>query len=211
MTDGLAAAARLGGFFALDPRPVPDERPAAGFYRDPRPEITLAHAALGGLPREVASVTHLGYAAKLISPVLAATLLTGVVPLIDPAELPVRTGSGGGLRLGVPASAGEAPDLRAALLEAHFAPLAEGMHAAYKLAPTLLWGNVASALANTPRVLPPELRRPAARLIDPLLAELDAFAAPGVRRTCCLFVRLPRGGACGDCPIGRRGRVVPRA
>lgn len=210
MMTGLTMAARLGGFFALDPGPLPDgegERPATDFYRDPGPEIARAHSVLGGHEREVASVTHLGYAAKLVSPVVAATLLTGAAPLIDPGSLPVRCNAGGGLRPAMPDAVTPAPDLRTALLDAHFVPLAEGMRAAYGLAPTLLWGNVASALANLPRVLPADLRAPAVRLIAGLLDApplAGAFRAPGVRRTCCLFVRLPRGGACGDCP------VVPR-
>ncbi|GLZ76210.1 hypothetical protein Afil01_10170 [Actinorhabdospora filicis] len=213
MTDGLTAAATLGGFFALDPDPPRNHRPATAFYTDPRPEISDAHRALGGHEREVASVTHLGLAAKLISPVLAATLLTGTAPLIDPDHLPVWTTPTGGLRLGVPTKpTGHAKDLRTALLDTHFAPLTESLHTAYRLAPSLLWGNIASALANTPRVLPPTLRTPATHLIEELLATpplANTFRTPNQRRTCCLFIRLPRGGACGDCPVPRRN-VVPR-
>jgi ferric iron reductase protein FhuF len=89
------------------------------------------------------------------------------------------------------------------------------------VAPGLLWGNAASALAGTLRVLYAwclgEGARPgaAARAValvgelmaDPLLRDAGGLRAGGpgapayTRRSCCLYYRVPGGGLCGDCAL----------
>ncbi len=55
--------------------------------------------------RVAASVTHLGVAARLISPVLGMAVLLGRVPRMDPAEVRWQPVLGGPLPLSLPASA----------------------------------------------------------------------------------------------------------
>lgn len=214
--DVLDRVAGLGGFFGLPDAsaevwPASHEYTAAELYDgDVFAELAdRAWARLGGERRVVLSVTHLGYTARLLSPMLGAAVVAGVTLVVPPEALLVRQTREGGLRLalGVGARLTEGTGgLARELTERHLGPLAERLR--FTLAPTLLAGNAASALAGAVRVLPPGLRPEGARVFGRLLSRpplAGAFRSPGVRRTCCLFLKLPRGGACGDCP------VVPRA
>lgn len=112
-----------------------------------------------------------------------------------------------------------AVQLRAAVLTGHLEPLADATRAGCPLAPGLLWGNAGSALAGSLGVLRDWCRthhRPEAaaralavtRLLfrTPPLRDTGHFH-PGtpffVRRSCCLYYRVPGGGYCGDCALGR--------
>ncbi|WP_234438650.1 (2Fe-2S)-binding protein [Streptomyces sp. NRRL S-340] len=122
-----------------------------------------------------------------------------------------------------PATATDA--LARAVLHAHLEPLAAALRARYRLAPGLLRGNAASALAAAARqVRGWALRdgRPATGdlahglavrlLAHPALAGAGTLGATGFRRrSCCLYYRVPGGGVCGDCCFSRAPAPSPRA
>ncbi|GAA1818168.1 hypothetical protein HC028_17125 [Planosporangium flavigriseum] len=107
----LARAATLGPYFRWEPaesgagwrpwRELADEEVVAERVRTAR----TALAQRGGLSedvlpeRVVASVTFLGYAARAVSPLLAAAAMTGTFPIVAPADLWWRPVSGGPLPL----------------------------------------------------------------------------------------------------------------
>ncbi|MGW0600117.1 (2Fe-2S)-binding protein [Streptomyces sp. NPDC002776] len=157
------------------------------------------------------SIAQLGHAARLWSPVLACTLLHGIVP--DLAGLH-RADEGPTLRLPNPSGwpADRIPHLTEKLyevvVEQHLDALAAGSRV--KISPRLLDGNAASALAGTAQVLltaRPDLRGPLTELTTGLLATgrlsgTGHFTAADLsfrRRSCCLFYRTPAGTKCGDC------------
>lgn len=206
----LDRVAGLGGFFGLPASSgAPGGYTAAELYEgDGFLELAeRVRARLGGTRRVALSVTHLGYVARLLSPALGAAVVAGVSLVVPPSALVVRQGPTGGLSLELAPGAhlDEGTDL-ADSIAGHLLPLTERLR--FTLAPTLLAGNAASALAGAVRVLPPGLRPEGTRVLDRLLARpplAGAFRAPGVRRTCCLFLKLPGGGTCGDCPVVPRG------
>ena len=116
----VAELAQLGPYFAVSihppgqPLPAP-WRPLSTLLDSPddlRQRIAEVRCALAAdRPpdavefRVAASVTHLGVAARLISPVLGTAVLLGRVPRMDPAEVHWQPVLGGPLPLSVPASA----------------------------------------------------------------------------------------------------------
>jgi len=110
----------------------------------------------------------------------------------------------------------------AALLDEHViqgivGPLAGAAAAGFRLSPQVLWGNVASALAGAAGMLAgryPEQAEAAGRLTAAVLAT-GPLAGTGdliqpdprqprrflIRRSCCLFYRVPGGGLCADCVL----------
>ena len=168
--------------------------------------------------RVAASILHLGFAARLWSPVLGCVLLRGVVPdlssLLVQASSPLRLGLGGrsGWRAESPNElradvVGEQLDGFAARLPV---PLADG----------LLRGNSASAMIGALGELVrahPGLTNRATALARALLLSEDlggtgvldetgprVSAFPAFRRSsCCLYYRVPGGGLCGDCCLDR--------
>lgn len=121
-----------------------------------------------------------------------------------------------GARLRLPAAVGApgvSPEvLYRVVVQEHMQPLAAGLRV--KLAPRLLAGNIASALAGASRALlaaRPDLREPILETTDALLST-GMLTGSGVvtgphlgfkRRSCCLFYRLPGGSVCGDCVFDR--------
>lgn len=208
----LARVAGLGGFFGLPAASgAPGGRTAAELYEGDGFLELASHARrrLGGSQRVVLSVTHLGYVARLLSPILGAAVVAGVTLVVPPASLVVRQSPTGGLSLELGPGASLVSgtgELAHSVAVGHLLPLAERLR--FTLAPTLLAGNAASALAGAVRVLPPGLRPAGMSVLDELLSHpplAGAFRTPGVRRTCCLFLKLPGGGTCGDCPVVPRG------
>ncbi|GIG65591.1 (2Fe-2S)-binding protein [Phytomonospora endophytica] len=206
----LDRVAGLGGFFGLPGAWPSHDHTAAELYEgDAFGELAeRVRARLGGERRVVLSVTHLGYVARLLSPFLGVAVVAGATLVVPPESLLVRQTPEGGLRLALGTGASVVDGtggLARELADRHLLPLAARLRP--DLAPTLLAGNAASALAGAVRVLPPGLRPEGARVLAGLLERpplVGAFRSPGVRRTCCLFLKLPGGGRCGDCP------VVPR-
>ncbi|MFE2045058.1 (2Fe-2S)-binding protein [Streptomyces sp. NPDC059477] len=209
----LDAVSALGGFFVL-----PVGGPEQGWHR-----VTDSYArGFTDLARSVAarhrthearigvSIAHLGHAARLWSPALACTLLHGIVPDLTAVQ---RADDGPALRLPRPSGwyADRLPDPAGALgeqVQGHLRAFAAGLRV--KVAPRLLDGNAASALAEAARALlaaHPDRRDRLTALTGDLLtrgrlAGTGHFTGPDLafrRRSCCLYYRTPAGAKCGDC------------
>ncbi|SNX65478.1 FhuF-like iron-sulfur protein [Streptomyces sp. TLI_55] len=178
--------------------------------------------------RIAASIAQQGLAARLWSAALGCAVLYGHVPDLDARLL--RWDADGSAPddlwlTEVHALAGDAGTLAAVVLEGHLEPLAAALRARHHLAPGLLRGNAASALAGAARQLSGWARangRPevAARsralttelLAHPLLAGTGTLTGTAFRRrSCCLYYRVPGGGVCGDCCFTRPPRSSPGA
>jgi iron complex transport system ATP-binding protein len=187
----------------------------------------------GAERRVAASIFSLGYAARLWSVPLGCWAVAGIVPDLDPDTVRFAAVPGTPVRLVVHDPGGRyADDLDSAadllirgIVERHLRPFV-GAVADAGPAPGLLWGNVASALVgavgmvasrDAARVVPARSGRCvevlAARLLErpPLAGTTRHRVLPGgrldrpsvVRRSCCLYYRVPGGGTCGDCPLTR--------
>ncbi|MFI0368582.1 (2Fe-2S)-binding protein [Actinomadura sp. 1N219] len=169
---------------------------------------------LGTGERRVAgSLVFQGLAARLWSPVVAAAA-RGIVP--DLAGLRWRWAPGEPIafRLDEPSgwrvddAAQAAALIRPMVVDGLLKPLRDAMSTFVGLADGLVWGNAASALAGSLNVGPPDAaRRDVVRALlarEPL-AGAGAFGPDGyVRRSCCLYYRVPGGGMCGDCSLLKR-------
>ncbi|MEU4242355.1 (2Fe-2S)-binding protein [Actinoplanes sp. NPDC026619] len=234
---GLAAAARLGPYFAWQPFDgKPGWRPFADLLdadviaeRVETGRQTLIRMSGRGRDdigeREVASITFLGLASRLLSPLLAADAVAGALPAPDPARMWWRPVAGGPVPIafqGLTAveSAGQdaAEALNRTAVRGLVEPILEVYRARFALSPQVLWGNVASALGgaagmiagNAPRqaaeraaavverVLDLAPLRGTAELVRPDMERARWFL---VRRNCCLYYRIPGGGTCGDCVL----------
>lgn len=176
--------------------------------------------------RVMASVVSLGLFARLLSPAFGTVVCTGAVPALTVANLWWKPVTGGPWPMAT--SAGEPPTPHTApspesaaarfaeqILVGVAAPVLAVFAAQYRLSKKVLWGNVASALGGTAGMLTtarPELANRAANLAERVLAVppllgTGRFEHPDsghprrffVRRSCCLFYRIPGGGTCGDC------------
>lgn len=207
-----------------------------------RDRVAAVAARLGTAERRVAaSLVYQGLAGRLWSVALAPAVLAGRVPdlggdalwwhperstpdelwLPSLATMPPAAAedSEEGLADGLAEDSHEdlAGRLRAAVLHGHLVPLQRAVVSVSPLSSRLLWGNAASALVGTLRVLVGWCRQEgrgeaaeravaltASVLDDPLLhgtGTLDP-AGPGFsRRSCCLYYRVPGGGLCGDCVL----------
>lgn len=209
----LAQIASHGGFFALTVGGDSDGwHPVMHSYADGFADLADATTKRYGSSeaRIGASLVHLGHAARLWSPVLACALAHGVIPDLSGLQ---RADDSAHLRL--PEAVGEpgtpSPELLYDIVvRDHMEQLAAGQHT--KLAPGLLYGNIASALVGTSRMLllaRPDLRLPITRVTTALL-DTGELAGTGEiidtelgfkRNSCCLFYRLPAAGKCGDCGL----------
>lgn len=229
VTEALADAGRVGGFFLLGTGPAgPGWRPWRDLLLDE--ESLLGHVervrtALGGpdrVPERVAaSILVQSLAARTVSAPLATAAMHGVTPVLTPESLWWRVDeTGWALRLPAPAGVrldGAAP--LAGVFEDVLAPLVVGVRRRVPVSRRVLHGNVAAALAGAKRVLGAarprlagavaELTRDALR--HPMLTGtgvLEPPAGPDVgwsfrRRSCCLYYRVPGGGTCADCVLVR--------
>jgi ferric iron reductase protein FhuF len=170
----LITAALYGPFFHWEPW-----SPSAGW----RPWTSLADGdvageqvaaarekliAMFGLPsdevplRVVASVTFLGYASRVVSPLLGAAGF-GTLPATEPDQLWWRAQTGGPLPLAYgktrprPCTRMDPAELAEALAEVAvgglLTPLLETFQRRFTLSPKVLWGNVASALGGAAGVM----------------------------------------------------------
>jgi hypothetical protein len=225
----LAAAASLGPFFTVTANPGPDWVTWAGLVDGDLLERRVAdvRAALAAGPRTgdvelriAASLAHLGLVARLLSPVLGAALLHGTLPVAAPEEVHLQLAGANPLPLALPAartvpatgpgSLADALD-RSWLIPA-VQPLSTEVAVLTGLSTQVLDGNTVSAIAGALRMAAaaaPELTTLAAGTLDAVLAR-GTLAGTGrrrddgsfVRRSCCLFYRLPGAGTCGDCILG---------
>jgi len=183
-------------------------------------------AAGPGSPRVesavVASLVHLGLVARLVSPLLGAALLARVLP-VTPVELVhVRLAGANPLPLAVgaasPTEIGSAADLAAALDDSWLLPgvepLTRSVSDEWSVPRRVLDGNVTSAVAGALRMaatVRPELTSRADAALEAFL-QSGSLAGSGrrredgsfVRRSCCLYYRIPGAGTCGDCILDDR-------
>ncbi|GAA2728445.1 (2Fe-2S)-binding protein [Actinocorallia aurantiaca] len=224
----IADVSRIGGYFHLytDDAPPGPWRPLRRLLTD---EAAFAHRVavtaerLGTAETRVAaSILHLGIATRLWSPVLGAAVVHRVLLDWTADTLEWKDAPGGPLPLRLPApSARPVTDLVQAAeplyrtVSALLEPLAGLVLGQVEIAPRLLWGNAASALAGGIRELArdrPGHAADALALGDALLGlghlkSTGHFTepAPGrpffTRTTCCLYYRVPGAGKCGDCAL----------
>lgn len=241
----LTALRALGGFFALRTTPptAPDAEPdrllptlaqaysaaPTGAHDDPlaRRVGKVARALRAPEPRVAASVAQQGLAARLWSVALGCAVLYGGQPDLAPGLLrwdPDGSAPDDLWLTEVRVRPGDAQTLAATVLHGHLEPLAAALRARHRVAPGLLRGNAASALAGAARQLEGWARangRPdaAARsraltaelLAHPLLAGTGTATGTAFRRrSCCLYYRVPGGGVCGDCCFPRPPRSFLR-
>lgn len=238
--EALAAAAALGPFSAVDPRPSPGWVSWARLVADPavfeqrvtevRRLLVAGPAPPSVDPRVVASIAHLGLVARLLSPVLGAAVVAGILPACPAGRVQLRLAGTNPLPLAltcpeavaVPDADAIAGAVAARWLSPAVAPLTAAVGKRFHLSRLVLTGNVASAAAGALRAAGtarPELAGRAQAVLDALLAA-GPLAGAGrrredgsfVRRSCCLFYRLPEAGTCGDCVLtDRTGAQVGRA
>ncbi|MFE7273780.1 (2Fe-2S)-binding protein [Streptomyces sp. NPDC057623] len=236
----LPALRPLGGFFVLrtagaGPRPLPTLAQAYGEPpSDPQGSPLqlrvrkVAHALRAPEPRIAASVAQQGLAARLWSVTLGCAVLYGRIPDLDPRLLrwdPEGSAPDDLWLTEVHPLPADPATLADVVLHAHLEPLTAALHARYRVASGLLWGNAGSALAGAARQLDQwaraDGRTDAAARTRALTAELfghPLLAGTGTltgtafrRRSCCLYYRVPGGGVCGDCCFTRAPRSSPRA
>lgn len=209
----LRDVARIGPYFEIRTVGVDGAgwRPFAGDAESLR-ALTADYAERLGTEeaRVAGSLVFQGLAARLWSPVVAAAAV-GVVPDLGPLRW--RWAPGEPIRMGLAEPRGWAvqePAEAAALIhrvvvDGQLGPLREAMAGFVKLADGLVWGNAASALVGSLNVGPAGRGR--AELVRALLAReplagAGSFGAGGfVRKSCCLYYRVPGGGMCGDCGL----------
>jgi ferric iron reductase protein FhuF len=228
----LAAAAELGPFFRVDTGPGPDWTSWSALSSDlllldrRAAEVRAALAAGPGSPQVepavVASLVHLGLVARLVSPLLGAALLTGLLPVAPVEHVHVRLVGANPLPLAFGESSvvpvRSAADLATAFDRCWLAPAVEPLTRAVRtschVSGQVLDGNATSAVAGALRmaaVARPELATRADAVLHALLragplAGTGRRRADGsfVRRSCCLFYRVPGAGTCGDCILDDR-------
>jgi ferric iron reductase protein FhuF len=218
LADLAARLSALGPYFAVTagvdgPRWRPlTELPAALPERVAHVRSELERRAGAAVEyRVAASIHHLGFASRLVAPALGAVALDGVVPSwvgvhwqpVDGGPVPVAVVD---VTVG-PAAAGA---YASAVLVPLVAPVVDAF-AALGVSRTVLWGNVASALAGATGML---LRSGRDLAVDPVAFVTELLARPGPlraagrfgiderffrRESCCLFYRVPHAGKCGDC------------
>jgi hypothetical protein len=220
--DVLRRLAAVGPFFAVPcgPRP-PGEgfRPLGELYGAPlEPYVVEIGRRLGTGPgRVAASTAQLGIASRLWSLGLGAAALGGRVPDLGPERVWWRLPAAGSLELWLPQPA----ELPAGAMGQNVLGTLGGLDAALRerfgVSAKVLRGNAASGLVGALRVLLDRVPgERAVRLAAGLLAEGGALGGTGafvheeglgvafVRRSCCLYYRVPGGGLCGDCVLRTR-------
>jgi ferric iron reductase protein FhuF len=177
--------------------------------------------------RAAASIFFLGLAARLVSPAFGAAVMTWTVPVIAMGDVSWRPVDGGPVPIAVASdqtrTAGTLDELADLLYDdvvsTTVLPVVVAVQREFRLSPKVLGGNVASALAGSAKMLGlarPHLASRATQLADRLVRKgwlsgtgcyvrVDP-ARPQrhfVRNNCCLFYRVPGGGTCADCVLGR--------
>jgi ferric iron reductase protein FhuF len=208
----------VGPYFAVERwDPAAPWRPFAELALDPATiaeRVEVAAAVLeraGPVPRRVvASVYSLGVVSRLVSPVFAAAVLDGEVPVLGLDTVgwqPVATGPMPiAYRDGLEKTRASAEAIVEGCLEPTVKPFLTTLGDRYRVSSIVLWGNAASAVGGAYTMLK---QRQAGQLVADLLARppLEGLATWDgralKRRNCCLFYRIPGAGTCGDCVLNR--------
>ncbi|MFI9030059.1 (2Fe-2S)-binding protein [Streptomyces sp. NPDC053560] len=214
VASALHDVAALGGFFVLSTTMDRHAGPHESGQLSPAVFAALAETVNERYATDEArigvSIAHLGLAARLWSPVLACTLLHGIV-----LDLSSLQWSEGGPALHLADPVGRYTTGLPSVSQQMYAEVNQRMEAlenqlAVKISPRLLDGNMASALLGSASMLlrtQPDLRAPLTHLTMDLLATgrlrgTGHITGPDLtfrRRSCCLYYRAPGGGKCGDC------------
>jgi hypothetical protein len=233
----LVTAAQFGPFFSWEPwspdagwlpwASLADGDVAAERVRIARDTlIGMFGLAEDAVPmRVVASVTFLGYASRVVSPLLGAAVAAGDLPTPRPDELWWRPQPGGPLPIAYGKTRARA-GTRSGVTAQVFAevavggllmPLLETFRTRFALSPQVLLGNVASALGGAAGMIAdqaPQYADRAASVVAEIL-EIAPLTGTGtlvrpsaesprrflIRNNCCLYYRIPGGGTCGDCVL----------
>lgn len=209
---------RLGPFFALQ-----DSSTAGRWHSlrelvdgpalDDRVEHVrsyLARMTGGEIERRVAASTmSLGLFARLVSPVVGATVLGVRLPAITFDDTHWQPVDGGPWPLALDGPDRD-PDLPGVVTDV-LLPLAEAIARRHSLSPRVLHGNIASGLFGAVGMVGsarPDLfataRDLGVALLDGPLAGTGRLDGGFVRESCCLYYRIPGGGYCGDCVLAHR-------
>lgn len=233
----LDLAAEVGPFFVLDRwTPDAGWRPLRELVDDPDVLVDRVAAARALLAqrsrvpvdeieeRATASIVFLGLAARLVSPAFGSAALADRVPHLALDGLWWQPVLGGPWPLArssnddSPSPGGLAEDLDTRVLRPIVAPVLDAFGRTFAVSPQVLWGNVASSLAGALTMLRaarPERADVATRLVAALLehgslqdtGDLDPDGPTFVRRSCCLFYRVPGADICGDCVLDEAPRA----
>ncbi|HEV8222437.1 MAG TPA: (2Fe-2S)-binding protein [Streptosporangiaceae bacterium] len=190
--------------------------------------VREALAGRGGCPvdavplRVAVSVMHLGLAARLIAPAVAAAALGDLPRLgLEADGLWWQDQLGRPVPLSVPVADGNGKP--PGVIDDLVAPLTEAAGALVPVSPRVLWGNVASAVSGAagqiagqrPGLAPAAWAAAGDLAGHPSLSQERSAPGPGFRRSsCCLIYQLSPGPAraiCGDCVLGLAARVSPRS
>ncbi|MEU8939441.1 (2Fe-2S)-binding protein [Streptomyces goshikiensis] len=224
MDDVLRRLASVGPFFTVpygkEP-PGPGFRPLGDLYGERLgPYVTeVGRRIRSGPGRVAASTAQLGIASRLWSLGLGCAALGGRVPDLGVDRVWWRLPAAGSLELWLPEPETGALDA-GALGEnvlGNLAVLDAGLRERFGVSAKVLRGNTASGLVGALRVLLDRVPGgPAVSLAADLLADGGALGGAGtflyeeglgvafVRRSCCLYYRVPGGGLCGDCVLRTR-------
>ncbi|MFD3696241.1 (2Fe-2S)-binding protein [Streptomyces sp. NPDC058646] len=222
MDEVLRTLAAVGPFFAVpygrEP-PGPGFRPLADLYGDGLgPYVAEVGRRIGSGPdRAAASTAQFGIASRLWSIGLGCVALAGRVPDLDPDRVRWRLPGAGSLELWLPEAVALPAQSLGATVLGNLAVFDARLREEFGVSPKVLRGNAASGLVGALRVLTDRVEgdaavRAAAALLtdDGPLAGTGTFVhEPGlgvafVRRSCCLYYRVPGGGYCGDCVLRTR-------
>ncbi|MFB0630065.1 (2Fe-2S)-binding protein [Streptomyces sp. AB3(2024)] len=222
MDDVLRRLAAVGPFFTVahgERPPGPGFRPLDELYGEHlAPYVAEVGRRIGSGPgRVAASTAQFGIASRLWSLGLGCAALGGAIPDLDPARLWWRLPAAGSLELWLPEPAARPAAALGESVLGNLAVLDAALRERYGVSAKVLRGNAASGLVGALRVLLDRVpARPAVELAGALLADGGPLAGTGtfvheeglgvafVRRSCCLYYRVPGGGLCGDCVLRTR-------
>ncbi|WP_312034299.1 (2Fe-2S)-binding protein [Actinoplanes sp. TBRC 11911] len=214
---------RFGPYFSWEPYDGdPAWRPLAELLdaEVAASRVELARRRLSELSRSqvgsrvAASITFLGIASRLVSPMLGGAVVDGVMPLPDISLMWWRPVEGGPLPI---ACRDLARGAGVAAMTELVEPFLTVFRQRFGLSDHVLWGNVASALGGANGMIAdaaPSLAARSAGIVEealavPPLLGMATLVRPSparerwflVRRNCCLYYRIPGGGMCGDCVL----------
>ncbi|GAB2629043.1 (2Fe-2S)-binding protein [Prescottella soli] len=161
--------------------------------------------------RVAASTLLMGYAARLWSVTLGSIVRGRLLPVLDPEHLLWREDRGRiDLHLRDPRGM-EGGDMTALardmVLDRHLVPLIAAIRAVAPMSDLVLWGDAASALIGSARILDGRTHTTAITAAERILADhrlthmIEWTDAGHRRRSCCLFYRTPDAGYCSDCVL----------